>query len=450
MKKIKNTLILGYASTGIDLVNHILKNNFCETIYVSSKNISKDENYYKHLENGVIFLDYNKEIYNDHKFDLVIKSPGIMFHDSMVFNATKNNIDVISEIEYAIKFLKSDNLIAITGSNGKTTLSTLIEKIFIKENKRKVHLCGNIGIPLIRIVEEIKKDDIVVLELSSFQLNDTFSLKPKVAIVTNINTSTHLDWHLNFKNYLSAKENLVKNMDIDDTFIVNIDDEYLWDMALKTMSSIISFSINSKLGDQGSYTLDNYIWYKNSKIINLEDVSLLGNHNIKNMLGALSVVKQFNVEDTIINNIFKTFNGVEHRQEFVGNFNGIKVYNDSKATNEVSLSTALDSMNDKVVLICGGLDRGIEFENLEQYNSKIIKAFVYGESQNKFDNCFDSDKIVKYNDFKSCVNKALESLKGNETLLLSPGCASWDQFKSFEHRGNTFKNQVKIFFDMEK
>lgn len=447
MKRKNNVLVLGYGSTGVDVVNHMLKHDFANKIYVSANNFEDNQNYNKHLERDVIFLDYNKEIYENIKFDLIIKSPGIAFHDSMIFNAQKNNIDVISEIEYGLQFLNTKNLIAISGSNGKTTLSTLTYEILNLQFPNKVYLCGNIGIPFVSLVDQIQEDDYVVLELSSFQLNDTKSIKPRVATITNIDTNTHTNWHINFNNYLKAKENLISNQDIDDTFIVNIDDEYLWDMALKTMSSIISYSVKSKLDDQGAYVLNNNMYFKNDLIMNLNDVSLLGEHNLSNMLAALSITSVFNVNFENVRKVFSTFTGVEHRQEFVGEFNKIKVYNDSKATNEVSLITALKSMTKDVILICGGLDRGVEFDKLKDYSHKLKCVFTYGECVDKFDDSFENVEIIKNDKFDDAVNASLDFANENDIILLSCGCASWDQFKTFEQRGKRFKELVNSYFN---
>lgn len=445
MKK-NNILILGYGKSSIDVIDHILANNVAKQVFVASKNLIENETYNKHLNEGVIFLSYDKKIYDEYKFDLVIKSPGIEFFESMVFNATKNEIELISEIEYALNFIKTKNIVAVSGSNGKTTMSTLIYEMLNQQYPNKAYVCGNIGTPLVSLVDKIKSDDYVVLELSSFQLNDTKNLKPRVAIITNIDENTHTNWHINFNNYLKAKENLVINQDIDDTFVVNIDDQYLWDLALKTMSSIISFSTKSKLDEQGGYLLNNQLWYKEEIIINLEDVTLLGQHNISNMLGAISVVKQLGVSNNSIVNVLTTFKGVEHRQEFVGCFNSINVYNDSKATNEVSLVTALSAMPGNVVLICGGLDRQIKFNNLKQFDEKLKSVFTYGECKDAFDESFDNNKITKFDKFEDCVRAACLAAQKNDTLLLSCGCASWDQFKSFEQRGQVFKDIVKEIY----
>lgn len=446
MKK-NNVLILGYGQSSVDVINHMLKHNVAKQIFVATKQLNQNENYHKHLKQDVIFLTYDKNIYQQHHFDLVIKSPGIEFFETMVFNANKKEIEIISEIEYALNFLKTKNIIAVSGSNGKTTLSTLTYEILKNENKQKVYLCGNIGITLVSLLDQIQENDIVVLELSSFQLNDTKNLKPRVGVITNIDTNTHTNWHLNFKNYLKAKENLVINQDIDDVFVVNIDDEYLWDLALKTMSSIISFSTKSKLDEQGSYVINNTIYYKEEPIINLDQVTLLGKHNLANMLAAVAIVKQFNVSCDSIVKVFTTFKGVEHRQEFVGKFNNINVYNDSKATNEVSLITALEAMKNNVVLICGGLDRGVKFTKLNKYNDKLVKVFTYGECKDSFDQSFDLEKISKYDDFSDAVLNACKQCVPGQTLLLSCGCASWDQFKNFEQRGTLFKQIVKKYFE---
>lgn len=442
----KNILILGYGLTGKTLVDFILKNQNENKIFVASNDINKNNTYKNHLENGVIFLDYDKSIYTSHNFDLVIKSPGIEFFDAMVFNATKNNIEVISEISYALNFIKSKKIIAITGSNGKTTLSTLVYNILKNRFKNNVFLCGNIGTPLISCLESICEDDYVVLELSSFQLSDTKNLKPMIGAITNIDENTHINWHLNFNNYLKAKENLIINQDINDVFVVNIDNEYLWDVALKTMSSIISFSTKSKLDEQGAYVLNNNLYYKEEKIISLDDAILVGKHNVENMLCAIAITKQLPIKNSDIVKCLTTFKGVKHRLEFIGKFNNIKIYNDSKATNEVSLVNAINAIDKNIILICGGLDRKNTFSHLNNLNSKIVKVFTYGESKDKFDQSFDQDKIVKSELFKTCVNNALNFAFENTTVLLSPGCASWDQHKNFEQRGDEFINLVLKHF----
>ena len=383
--------------------------------------------------------------------DIIIKSPGISPQSEVILKAKKLNKKIYSEIEAAFWFCKGQ-VIAITGTNGKTTTTILTGEIF-KNAGYDTKVCGNVGLAFSEIVSEVKEDTIVVLETSSYQLNDIEEFKPKVAILMNI-TPDHLDWHGGFDNYLKAKLEILKNQNETDLAIINYDDETLLKATKNLKSGKAYFSIRENFNGNN---YDAACFLKNRKIIytdknkNTEEeimeageINIRGNHNIYNSLASVISARAFEIKKEVIRDTLMKFKGVEHRIEFVKDIRGIKFYNDSKATNIDSLIVALESFPGNLILILGGRETGNDYSKTDELVKKKVKEIIaIGETKEKIKQHFASyKKVTEVKTMDEAVEIALTNGCKGDTVLLSPACKSFDMFDSFEHRGMEFKKSV--------
>lgn len=435
MIKNKKIFILGFGKSGISVAQLLDENN---EILITDIN-SRDEEKLRNLNVKVVVCD-NQVDYLDGSFDYVVKNPAISDSHEVIKKARKLNIPVLTELEVGYRYLPEDvKVIGITGSNGKTTTTTIIYD-FLKEAHLPVHLAGNIGIPLCSIIKNIKKGDILVTEVSSHQLVNLNEFKTNISVLTNL-SEVHLDMFGNYENYKNNKMGIFKHHTKDDIAVLNMDDKDVFSMTKDIKSQKMYFSL-SKQAD--SYIKDNYIYYKGEKVISLDDIRVKGMHNYENIMSAILVVKQFNVSNEIIKEVLTKFVGVEHRIEFVKKVNGRTFYNDSKATNVKSTIIALKSFDSDVVLILGGLDRGHSFDELLPFLGNTKHIVCYGETKNRIKEFALKNNIdVTVTDtLKEAVHASYNISSEDSVILLSPACASWDQYKSFEERGNEFKRIV--------
>jgi UDP-N-acetylmuramoylalanine--D-glutamate ligase len=379
--------------------------------------------------------------------DLVIKSPGIPPKSLLVQKLECENIEVITDIELAYRISPSKNLIAITGTNGKTTSSVLTGEIFRNAGLNS-HVVGNIGTGILDKILNAEADDVFIIEVSSFQLEHTFNFKPKVALITNI-TPDHLDWHGSYEKYIEAKYKVCTNQDAEDYLVLNYDDQKLRTLKNKVSSRIIWFSVNEKL-EKGIYIDHDYIVINDGvdfiKLLKTDEIKILGKHNLENALGCIGISLAMNINKDIIRKTLRTFKGVEHRIEFVATKRGISFYNDSKGTNPDASIKAIEAVNAPIILIAGGYDKGVEFDHfVKEFKGKVKALIVLGETRDKlkdaaFKNNFNS--IYEVNSIKEAVDLSYKLGEKNDNVLLSPACASWDMYKNFEERGMDFKNHV--------
>ena len=432
----KNILIMGFGVTGKSSLKFLRE--FPVKIYIYDKKI--DLQSLKVDEDFIIFKDEDLD-----KIDLIVKSPGIYPFDDLLVKAREKNIEIISDIELSYRYLKTDNVVAVTGTNGKTTTTTIVGDIL--KRKAKTFVVGNIGRGILEITKEAKKDDFIVIEASSFQLEDTIKFKPHIALLTYV-TSDHLDWHKTTENYVNAKFKIFANQDENDFAILNYEDRKLA-KKYNIKAQKYYFSME-KISEKGSYFEDGKIYYNDGKsteeILDVKDLKIPGVHNIKNVMAAIIIAKLFGIDYNTIKRSISSFTGVEHRIEFVRELNGVKYYNDSKGTNPDSTEVAIAAMDGNVILIAGGYDKNSNFDNLiEKSKDKLKTVILLGETADKISNsCKKSD--VEFYIVKD-LNKAVElakklSLKG-EDVLLSPACASWDMYSNYEARGRHFKDLVR-------
>lgn len=378
--------------------------------------------------------------------DYIVLSPGVSIYVPLVASAQSKGIKVISEIEVAYQLCKAP-IAAITGTNGKTTTTTLLGEM-IKTTHKDVVVGGNIGQALSKEVSAVEDSGFVVAEVSSFQLEAAVDFKPKIAVILNI-TPDHIDRHRNMDTYIKMKEKLFANQSINDYLILNYDDLIVRDMSNRAQSKVIFFSQKALL-TTGIYVQDNIIkigW--NGEIISVcsvSDMKIRGAHNVENALAACGAAFFAGVKVEDMANVLRNFSGVEHRIEPVATINGASYYNDSKATNPESAIKALEAFSDNVILIAGGRDKKTDLgQFMTLVREKVNHLILIGEASARFKEAAVGQGVKNIyieSDLKSAVKLAHKLAKENEVVLLSPACSSYDMFRNYEERGRTFKKIV--------
>ena len=437
----KSISIIGAGESGIGAAILAKKNSY--NVFVSDNNIIKT-NYRKVLiENRIDFEEGGHSFEKILNSNLIIKSPGIPNESELIKKINKLDLNLISEIDFAYRFTKA-KIIAITGTNGKTTTSLITYKI-LKDAGLNVCVAGNIGNSFSNAIS--KKDyDVVVLEVSSFQLDNIVEFSPYISILLNI-TPDHLDRYNNdFENYLKSKLNITLNQTTNDFLIYNNDDTSFSD--LKTQAKKIPISIANKTFDEGGYYKNNKININlNNKAMTIEKLALNGTHNIFNSMAAAMAARVFEVSDDVIRKSLIDFENIEHRLEYVITVHGIDFINDSKATNVNAAWYAIESMNKSFVWILGGVDKGNDYtELIKVAKEKKIKAIIcLGPNNKKIKASFKNvvDLIEDAKDMSEAVKKSYNIASSGDAVLLSPACASFDLFENYEHRGSEFKKMVR-------
>lgn len=370
-------------------------------------------------------------------FAVMVKNPGIPYNNPMVERAMALKIPIITEVELAYLISESP-IVGITGTNGKTTTTTLIADILNADGK-VAKLSGNIGFPASDVASKSTADETLIMELSSFQLMGIEAFQPKIAVITNL-FSAHLDYHGSQDNYEAAKWRIQENMTADDFLVLNFNQAKLRDRATLTSAQVVPFS-TTEIVETGAYVSDGQIYFKGDKIMAVAGLSLPGEHNVENALAAICVAKLSGVSNAAITRVLKTFSGVKHRLQYLGQKAQIKFYNDSKATNILATQKALSGFDNHTLwLLAGGLDRGNGFEELSADVADLKGMIVFGETAPKLRALAESLAIPVY-DSKNVATAtvlAYSKAEAGDTVLLSPANASWDQYKTFEQRGDLF------------
>ncbi|MBD7983442.1 UDP-N-acetylmuramoyl-L-alanine--D-glutamate ligase [Sporosarcina sp. Sa2YVA2] len=373
----------------------------------------------------------------DKEFDLIVKNPGIPYQNQVLQQALQQQIPIWTEIELA--YLVSEApIIAITGSNGKTTTTTLLYHMLNIGGKKPI-IAGNIGTVACSVAENATSDEVIVMEVSSFQLAGVEKFRPKIAVWTNLYDS-HIDYHGTAEEYAKAKANIIKNQEPDDFFIYNADQTDMQKYIEQGRGKKIPFSLQGKTID-GISADDEMIYWLGEPFVKRSIIKLLGQHNLENILAATASAILMNCDKDTIENVLSSFTGVRHRMQFVKEFNDRTFFNDSKATNTLATKSALSSFESPVILIAGGLDRGHSFEELRPYMTQVKAVFGLGETADRFIEFARSCGVQitqKALTMDDAVKAAYESSEEGDQILLSPACASWDQYKSFENRGDAF------------
>ena len=372
----------------------------------------------------------------DEEFELMVKNPGIRYDNPMVKKALEKKIPVITEIELA--YLISDApIIGITGSNGKTTTTTMIAEVLTAGGQNGL-LSGNIGFPASQVATTATKNDTLVMELSSFQLMGIETFHLKIAVITNL-MPTHIDYHGSFEEYVAAKWNIQKNMSKSDFLILNFNQTLAKELAAKTQATVVPFSTTEKV--DGAYLEGNMLTFRGEPVMAADELGVPGSHNVENALATIAVAKLRGIENQVIKETLAGFGGVKHRLQYVGEINHVKFYNDSKSTNILATQKALSGFdNSKVILIAGGLDRGNEFDELVPDIQGLKKMVILGESAARVKRAADKAGVSYMDaaDVKDATQKAFAEAQAGDIVLLSPANASWDMYPNFEVRGDEF------------
>ena len=446
----KKILVLGMARSGYEACKYLSKHN--NTIILNDGGSRDKQDKDKVLELEVlgitmVFGSHPDDLLDD-SFDYIIKNPGIRNDHKYVIKAKELGISVINEVEMAYRLLPGDvTLIGITGTNGKTTTTTLTYEM-IKKSGKRVHLAGNIGYPLCSFLDKLESGDIIVMEVSCQQLANMDKFKPHIALMTNL-SEAHIDFFGSYDVYKQVKLKLFKNQTEDDIAILNIENDEIMKGTYDIKSNVKYFS--SKREINGAYMLGDKLYYYDEFIMNRDEFLLKGNHNVENALGAMMIAKEVGVDNESIVSVLKTFTGVRHRLEFIDRVNGVSYYNDTEATNTKCTTIALSSFDKNVVLILGGLERGQDFHDLDNFISPLKEIVGIGECRDRVKEYGDSVgiKTITFEKLVDAMNYINSVVEDGDTVLLSPASASWDQYKQCEDRGDEFRDIVKSFKDKD-
>lgn len=444
--KDKNVLVLGLGISGVSTVKALDKLG-ANMVISDTKSQEELKDYIDEIKDIDVkyVLGTNKVLLED--IDLIVKSPGVPLDLQIIKEAKTKDIEVITDLELAYRINPNRNIIAITGTNGKTTTTTLTGEYF-KKAGYNTYVMGNIGVGVLWNMINSRDDDIFVIEASSFQLENTYEFKPKISLILNI-TPDHLNWHKTFENYVNAKKKIFKNQGKDEYTVLNYDDPLLRDMKDEIKSNLIWFSVDKELS-KGIYIEDGYIVIDDGnqikKVVKTEEIKILGKHNLENALASVAVGWIMGLDIDIIRDVLKTFPGVEHRIEYVDTIDGVKFYNDSKGTNSDASIKAIEAVSRPIILIAGGMDKGTEFDDfILSFNGKVKALVLLGETKEKIKETaykYGFEKVYLVKDMEEAVRKSFQLANRGDNILLSPACASWDMYHSFEARGEHFKGIV--------
>lgn len=442
----KKVLVFGSGISGIGAVK-LLEDHGAEVILYDGNDkldkVAMKEQLGDGVKAEIIFGEFPEKLIDT--LDIAVLSPGVPT-DLPVVNAMRDKkVAVIGEVELAYAFGKGD-VLAITGTNGKTTTTTLLGEI-MKAYKEHTYVVGNIGNPYTVAARQMEEDAVAVAEMSSFQLESIVTFRPKVSAILNF-TPDHLNRHHTMEAYVNAKKNIAKNQTAEDYCILNYEDERTREFGEHIDAQVIYFSSRQKL-EKGIYLDNGNMIYKNPEevlVCNVDELQLLGMHNYENYMAAVAMAAVYGVPMDIIRKVIRAFKGVEHRIEYVTEKNGVVYYNDSKGTNPDAAIKGIQAMNRRTVLLGGGYDKGSEFtEWINAFDGKVKKLILIGATKEKI--AADAEKCgfhdyVFADTFEEAVLLAAKTAESGEAVLLSPACASWGMFPNYEVRGDEFKRIV--------
>ena len=441
-----NLIVLGGGESGVGTAYLASQNGI--NVFLSDKNFIELKYRNILIENNIEFEEGVHSTEKVLKASEIVKSPGIPNDSILVAKIIKNNIPIISEIEFASRFTNA-KIIGVTGSNGKTTTTSLIYHI-LKSSGLNVGIGGNIGNSFAFLVA--KNDyDFIVLELSSFQLEGISKFKPTIAVITNLSPD-HLErYEFNFNRYVNAKFNIILNQKNSDYLVYNAEDSKInEELNSREINSFkIPFSFSKRNSFNQTYLENNNIKSeinKNKFMISIEILTLKGRHNVQNSMAAATVAQLLNITNQDLKESLSNFQSISHRMEHVLTIQKVKYINDSKATNINAVYYALDSMKNSTVWIVGGVDKGNDYNQLLPLVREKVKAIIcLGLDNKKIIDTFSSisDLIIEVTSMREAVNSAYRIAKPNDSVLLSPACSSFDLFENYEDRGNQFKDSVR-------
>ena len=441
----KNVAVVGIGVSNIPLINFLVKLGAKVTAFdmKEEKELGKIAEEFK--EKGVKLELGNGYLEKLTGFDVVFKTPSMRIDCDALVRAKNEGAYITSEMEEFVRYCKG-KIYGITGSDGKTTTTTIISKL-LEEQGYKTWVGGNIGTPLFSNIEEITEDDMVVLELSSFQLM-TMNLPVEVAVVTNL-APNHLDMHKDMQEYIDAKKNIFLYQSSDNVLVLNRENDITYGFEKEAKAEIREFS-SKRILNKGAYFNEETLYLDGNIVCKKEDIVIKGMHNVENYLAAFSATKD-DVTIETMKKVAESFTGVEHRCELVREIDGVKYYNDSIASSPTRTLAGLLAFERKVILIAGGYDKHIPFEPLAENGYPYIKELILlGDTKYLIKEAFDKLKlekninvpIVMVNSLEEAVNKAKEIAEAGDIVTLSPACASFDMFPNFAVRGDRFKEII--------
>lgn len=453
-EKNKNVLVIGSGISGINAAVLLYKVGAKVSLFDANDKLVIDDIKRKFMEetDTDIYVGELPTSVSD-SIDEVVLSPGVPIDNPMVENFRKKGARISGEIELAYEYAKGD-VLAITGTNGKTTTTTLVGEIcksYAKQRGGDTFIVGNIGNPYTAVALDTKDDSMVVAEISSFQLETTDAFKPKVSAILNI-TPDHLNRHYTMENYVSVKERIALRQTADDVIVLNYDDPYTRDFGKRVQCRVVYFTRLDALGAKATgcdtlYMDGDMIMYNDMPVIDVKDMLLIGTHNYENVMAAVGMTYAYGVPMDVIKDTVRSFKAVEHRIEYVKTVKGVDYYNDSKGTNPDAAIKGIKAMSRKTVLIGGGFDKQSSYDEwIEAFEGKVKYLVLLGQTAEKIAECAKKhgfNDIVMVRDMEEAVNKAYELTEPGEAVLLSPACASWGMFTNYEERGRIFKELVQ-------
>lgn len=437
----KRILVLGLAKSGTAAAELLLDHQCF--VRVNDYSSSREEAHVQHLiQRGAEVILGSHPLSALEDIELIVKNPGIPYENVLLVEAQNKNIPIITEIELAGQLAPEQSIIGITGSNGKTTTTTLVEEM-LRASECPVKLAGNIGTAATEVAQTLEEEDNFLLELSSFQLMGIQNFRPHVAALLNVHAA-HLDYHGSMENYVKAKANIIQNQTADDYFVYNMDDANVAQIAKYTKADLVGFTTHQQ-HVAGAWMDEVNIYFYEERIISREDVQLVGNHNLENITAAIAIALTAGGSVDGVKRVLQTFSGVKHRLQYVKEVENRFFYNDSKATNILATEKALQAFKQPTILLAGGLDRGDDFRELIPFLTHVKAMVVFGETKEKLQLLAEELNICveASQNMEEAVKTAYHLSSKKDVILLSPACASWDQYKTFEERGNLYIQAVE-------
>ena len=439
-------MAVGLGKSGIAAVQAMLKLGAIVSVQDSKEAAAVDGQLLNFLKGKGVECYFHKIPEHVEKFDMLILSPGVNPELDFIQEAKAGGAEIIGELEIAYRIARGI-FIAITGTNGKTTTTTLVGEIF-KNARRKTFIVGNIGVAVISKALESDEDDWLVTETSSFQLETTRYFKPMVSAILNL-TPDHLNRHHTMEAYIEAKENIAKNQTEKDTCVLNYEDDVTRVFGENVKSKVLYFS-SQRILEEGIYLENGQIVLamngEKTPVCHVDELNILGTHNHENAMAATGMAAAYGVPVDVIRRTLKEFQGVEHRIEYVAEKNGVVYYNDSKGTNPDAAIKGIQAMNRPTVLIGGGYDKDSAYDEwIDSFDGKVKKLVLLGATRDKIAETARAhgfEDIEMADTFEEAFAKCVENAKPGDAVLLSPACASWGMFKNYEERGDKFKELV--------
>lgn len=375
--------------------------------------------------------------------DVLVLSPGIPIDNPLPVAFRKQGKAIIGEAELGALFLRA-TAVAVTGTNGKTTTVSMLNSVLENSGLKSV-ACGNIGKPLVGEAENLGFNDYAVIEISSFQLETLSSLRPHIAVITNV-TEDHLNRHYNMENYVYLKSKILRNLRESEYAVLNYDDEIVRGFAKSTKAKVVYFSMRDRI--DGAYCEDGIVYFNGEKYFDVEDMTLKGVHNVYNALACVAAANILGINKTKITESICAFKGIRHRIENIRKVNKVTYFDDSKGTNVDATVKAVQTMNDPTVILLGGKDKGYDYEPLFRFlkNSNVVHAVLYGENRFKLLNAAIKSEFVSFSlcaEFETAFRLAQFIAKPGQNVLLSPASSSFDSFSGYEERGDAFRKLVE-------